>query len=327
MDVLQAALGSALIILVFVDLVQTTLAVNGHGLMSGPLSAGVWRALLGLHRLKRSQGLLCAGGPAIIVLFYVVWFGLLWAGWTLVFASADDSVLQGMTKQPADAGELLYFVGFTIITLGVGDYVPQGDLWQVLTVVASASGFFLVTMIITYVLPVLSAVVHARQLASSIHGLGRSPDQLLQRAWNGRDYSALDSPLQTLTQQIRQLEKQHLAYPVLHYFQSRTRKSNLALAVSSLDDFLSLLLSLAPAEQRPAEAVLGPARDAVDDLLTTLRENFIKPADETPPPPTLPLTGAAGQREVGDAFEPLAQRRRLLLGWVADSGRSWRAED
>lgn len=323
MDALQAVLGVLLIVLVFVDLMQTTLMVSGHGFLSGRLSAGAWRTLLTIHRRRPSHRLLRLGGPLMILLFYVMWFLLLWAGWSLVFASGDGNVVQSPTKQPADLSDLLYFTGFTIITLGVGDYVPHGSLWQILTVAASASGFFLVTMVITYVLPVVSAVVQQRQLASSINGLGGTTQWLLECAWSGRAYSGLNLQLVLLTQQVQLIEKQHLAYPVLHYFHSASRASSSAPAVAALDDFVSTLMLIVPQEQRPPEAVLAPLRVALDDLLATLGSAFISPAQQTPPPPKLPeqlVEHAAGLQV---RFEQVSERRRMLAGWVENMGLPW----
>lgn len=323
MDAVQAALGVALIVIVFADLLQTTLMVSGHGFLSGRLSMLVWRGLLLIHRSRPSHRLLRAGGPLIILLFYLLWFLLLWVGWSLVFASGDPSVVQSVTKKPPDVSDLLYFTGFTIITLGVGDYVPQGDLWQILTVIASVSGFFLVTMVITYVLPVISAVVKQRQLASGINGIGGSTQGLLERAWSGRDFSELNLQLVLLTQQIQEMEKQHLAYPVLHYFHSTSRSSASAPAVAALDDFVSVLLLVVPEEERPTAAVLAPLRAALDELLATLSTAFISPSGEAPPPPVLPERLAGEAPDISHRFEQISERRRLLAGWVADLGLPW----
>lgn len=78
------------------------------------------------------------------------WLLLLWAGWTLVFSASPEAVLQDPEGVPADGWARAYFAGFSVFTLGVGDYVPNGPVWQLLTVVAVVSGLALTTMAITY---------------------------------------------------------------------------------------------------------------------------------------------------------------------------------
>ncbi|XVH33461.1 ion channel (plasmid) [Haloferacaceae archaeon DSL9] len=46
----------------------------------------------------------------------------------------------------------MYFTGYTIFTLGNGDFYPTAANWQVTTVLTSASGLLLITLIVTYVL-------------------------------------------------------------------------------------------------------------------------------------------------------------------------------
>ena len=48
--------------------------------------------------------------------------------------------------------------GFTAFTLGVGDYIPNGQPWEVLTAIAVVSGLGLTTLAIIYLVPVVSAV-------------------------------------------------------------------------------------------------------------------------------------------------------------------------
>ena len=76
--------------------------------------------------------------------------------------------------------------------LGTGDYVPVGGTWEVLSAVASLRGLFVVTLAITYVLSVVSAIAAKRQLAGNVHNLGASPADLVCRAWDGSRFSGLD---------------------------------------------------------------------------------------------------------------------------------------
>ena len=319
-NLLQCVAGIVVLALVFIDVVTTTLTLQGHGPLSGRIGAMVSRSCGWLARMTGVRAFATAAGAASLVSLFAVWLLLVWAGWTLVFASDDGSVVHGVTGAPASLPSLVYYVGFTIITLGTGDYTPNGATWQLLTVVASASGFFVATMVITYALSVLGSLVEQRQLAGFVRSLGMDAGEMLGHAWDGSAYRALDSQLATVASQLQKVEKQLLAYPVLHAFPSPEARSNLALAAATLDDVASVLLLACPPGLRPGDAVLVPLRRAQDALLETLRGGFITAASEDAPLPSLP----AALQPAGDAaLRGLPERRRLLLGWVQQTECSW----
>lgn len=219
-------------------------------------------------------------GPITVLGYAIVWFALLWAGWGLVFASGDETVLRSPAMQPADLSGLLYFVGFTIITLGVGDYVPQGSLWQMLTVIASLSGFFMITMLITYVIALLSAVVNARAFASQVTGLGQTPEAFVVAGWNGGNLHALDLPLNTLASSLAGLSQRYLAYPLLYHYHAIQRSDSPAVALGILDEALTLMRFGIRPEVQPAVAVLETARASVASFLAALPEEESRSAAE-----------------------------------------------
>ena len=110
----------------------------------------------------------------------------------------------------------LYFTGFTVFTLGVGDMVPGQGWWQVATVAATGTGLALVTTSITFLVPVASATAQRRHLASTVAALGGSPHDIVREGWNGSDFSGLVQQLVNLPPTIQMSRQQHLAYPVLH---------------------------------------------------------------------------------------------------------------
>lgn len=327
MSFVSAGVGVVVLVALFADVLRATLTLDGHGFISAHIARLASGGMRLLRRVVGARRALTMTGPAVLVSLFVTWFALLWLGWWLVFASGAGSVVVAATRAPADLLQTAYFVGMTVITLGTGDVVAANVGWQLLSVVAAVSGFFLVTMVITYLLPVLSAVVQARQLASTLHGMGDDVPALLARAWDARReaFVAFDDALVTATQKLRQVEKQHLAYPVLHDFLTPERRDTLALAVARLDDVVSVLLHVAPPPQRPPDSVLLPLRSALDDLLGTLRGAFIYPADDVPPPPSLPPHLQPHAPAWSDAEPALRDRRRTLLGWVRQSGHDWRA--
>lgn len=324
--------GVFLIVFVFVDVFTTTLATHGAGPLTARLTRLAWRLALALHRRLPGHGhrLLSVMGVALLLLALVLWLALLWLGWGLVFLADPDAVVTATTRLPADLTSRAYFVGYALLTLGMGDYVPQGGLWQLLTAVASFTGLFLVTLSITYFLPVVQAAVEKRRLAATIHHLGTAPGVLVRQAWDGQGFEGLGTYLADLAQAISLHTERHLAYPILHYFHSNTLHTALEPALATLDEALLLLAHGVAPQARPAPAVVEPPRRAITHFLETLGHGFIQPAEEAPPPPPLTALQAAGvpvvAMEVFAAAMGLeAPRRCLLRGYVEDGGWRWPA--
>lgn len=116
----------------------------------------------GVRRQRRSSI-----GPVVLLVILATWILLLWTGFLLLFSVDVQSVLNAKTDVPADFWERVYFTGFTISTLSVGDFVPSGAGWRVIAALASLNGLFLMTLAISYLIPVMSAVVGKRQLAAN----------------------------------------------------------------------------------------------------------------------------------------------------------------
>lgn len=309
-------LGLLLIGVTLLDALWTTIAPRGAGPITKRVARGLWALGLSVHRRRSAHGLLTLIGPSLLVVATLVWVAGLWAGWLLVFSAEPETIVASLSKEPASLVERVYYVGFVLFTLGTGDYVPEGGLWQVLSVLASLSGLSVITLAITYVLSVVSAVATKRQLAGSIHSLGQTPSDLVGRAWDGDGFSGLEQQLPAIASALELHTQRHLAYPVLHYFHSADRRTALGPAVAVLDDALLLL----------AEGV-APTRSTIASFLGTLSEAFIEEADMPPPLPDLKGLTEAGIPVVEDGSAETAagasHRRRLLLGLVRDAGWEW----
>ncbi|MFW5972657.1 MAG: ion channel [Bacteroidota bacterium] len=320
-------LGTFLIGLTLLDALWTTVAPRGGGPVTKRLARGMWSAGLAIHRRSGggAHGLLAVLGPLLLATALLGWVVGLWFGWAVIFSSDGASVVTSITREPASFVERIYFTGFVLFTLGTGDYVPVGGGWQVLSNVASLSGLVVVTLSVTYVLSVVTAVVAKRRLAGSIHSLGRSPEELVTRMWDGSGLSGLEQYLPALSSAIELHTQRHLAYPVLHYFHSADQRIALEPALAVLDDALLLLMEGLAPDVRPAPAIVLPARNTIESFLGTLRESFIREAPRAAPPPDLTALENAGIPTVSSesfvaAAAGASQRRKLLLGLVQDSG-------
>lgn len=321
-------LGICLLLLATVDVLVTTLTVKGGGPLTTWISACIWRRSLQIHQWKPNHRLLVMTGRTILVGLPVLWFSLTWLGWTLIFSAVETAVMNTQTDIPASFTERIYFTGYTLSTLGLGDFEPKGAIWQIVTAIASTNGFFLISLCIAYLLPVVSAATQQRQLSLYIAALGGSPDEIISRAWNGKDFGQFDQHLIALTPLVVGISEKYLTYPILHYFHSVDRSRVLAQSLVALDEALTFLLYGVEEEARPDPAALRSARRACSVFLKTLRSAYIDPAPESPPPPCLGLLYRAQiptvkEREFYQGVELISQRRQLLLALLHHDGWTW----
>jgi hypothetical protein len=327
MNAFYLLLGAFLLAITIVDLLWTTLWVDGGaGPLSVRLTTGLWwgmQKLSGMH-----SRLLSIGGPFILMATLLMWIALVWAGWTFVFAGAEEALLGAHDKEPASWVGRFYFVGYAMFTMGNGDFTPNGGFWQVATGLTTSSGMLFVTMGVSYVLSVLSAVVEKRSFARSVTGLGESSEEILETAWNGTNFHTLDLPLNGFSAALSTLADQHKAYPILHYYHSERGNAASGMAVTILDEALTILRRGVPEERRPNAVIVEGVRSSAQDYIRTLNKAFIEPADEPPPLPDLDRLRAAGIPVASDAdFEAavadLTDRRRKLLGMVRADAWHW----
>ena len=136
--------------------------------------------------------------------------------------------------------------------------IPAARRWRLLTAIAAANGFSLVSLTITYLLPIVTAELGRRRLAVYITALGRTPHEILTRAWNGKDFGALPDHLVALTMPFMEVGQGHLAYPVLHVIHSRTRETALAPSAAVLDEAITLFAGVGSRAAAGQGRVLPP---------------------------------------------------------------------
>ncbi|MGY1724392.1 potassium channel family protein [Blastococcus sp. SYSU DS0533] len=332
--VLGVGAGLLLVALVAWDVVTTTFTL-GEG--AGPLTRRVldagWRRLLRLRRESRAgrSRLLSAAGPLLVLATVVLWVALFWLGWSLVFlGSGSVADADADPARPASALDTVYFAGTAISTLGVGDFVATTPTSRVAAAVAAFSGLALMTLAITYLFSVMSAVVERRALATQLHARGESAEEMLLICWEGDRFSpVLTQHLLQLPAQLASVAEQHLAYPVLHFFRSRSTEAAAPVAIARLDDALLLLCSAVAEPVRPPAAAVEPVRRVIGRYLATAAGGRFEVAGaEGPPPPRTDRLAAAGVPLADGAVlrraaERDVERRTGLRCLVEDAGWRW----
>lgn len=320
-------LGILLVATAVLDALWTTLALKSAGPIAGRIAGRLWLVMRFAHGRWAMHRLLSFAGPIIVVATLVTWLLMMWLGWALIFVSDPRSVVGLQTGEPGGWLMQLYFVGFTITTLGVGDVVPTGA-WRIATVLAAASGLVVITLAVTYFAPVVNAVMAGRRLSTFVASMGRSPQQLLINAWADEDLRGLDSYLASVTEMINAHTHVHRGYPIIHYYHSRDPRAAVPLRLAVLDEAVSLMRFAVRPEARPHPMTLHVLEAATSGYLRALRKVYIVPAGEAPPIPDLEPLRDAGiplvpNDEIEKAYEMLAPRRRLLRGLVEHDGWRW----
>jgi Ion channel len=326
---LLGVLGLALLVYALIDVLWTCFLEGGAPVTTRACS-WVAKGLLKCQTRRTSRRLIAKAGLASTVVTVLVWGVSIWTGWTLIFCASRGALVATDTGRPADFTERVYFVGYTIFTLGLGDYKPVGHFYEIITALAAGSGFILFGLALAYLVPVVSAATAKRSLGVTVWTLGKDPGDIIARAWNGADSTALNPHLVSLVPMLAGLGESHLTYPVLHYFHSSKRSSSAAASVAALDEALTILecgLQQGCSLDVPS---LGAAREAITEFLNTLAPALIFPAADSPPTPSLqPLRDLGVPAVEDDLFEAslsaVAERRRMLLALVRNEGWDWDA--
>lgn len=231
--------GFLILILNLFDFFFTTLSGNGSGWMTNGLNNGLSRLITRLGRLKNWSGLLH------LILIFGNWFFWLMLSSFLLLLSQSDFVVNSTTKVPADIVERIYYTGFVLSTLGIGDFVPGTPFARLLTIALSTIGFVMLTTALTYLISVTNAVTKKKNLATFISRMGSTPQELYQYATAGQGMQLFLSSDDDLLQLMNAHANDHLSFPIVHHFLTKNRQRSAAVQVSSLHETLSILLKQA----------------------------------------------------------------------------------
>lgn len=324
-----ALLGISLIGLVTIDVVATNTTKIGEGALTRWWQQGVCRSFFRIYQHWQNRSILVWSGVFIVLGMVLIWILLLWLGWVAIFCSASGAVVDSGTQQPADFWARVYFAGFSISSLGTGDYVPRRAVWQVLTAVASLNGLLLTSLVISFVIPIAEAEAHRRRVALAIFYTGKTGQDLILNTWDCQQQKMLGSLLTILLSDLIELDQKHASFPTLHRFCNYRRKESVTLALATLDEALTIV-ELGMEEASPPQYCV--ARQAISGYLSSSRRAGVQPGQKVPPIPVLDKLRSAKLPIVSDRLwrarlKEIQQRRQHLLSMVEQSGWSWKHID
>ncbi|MGA8853648.1 MAG: potassium channel family protein [Christiangramia sp.] len=277
-------LGVVLYVSIVLDIIQTTLSMRGGGWLTSRFSHLFWKFFLVLSGRNGRSKILTHAGYILLISIVMIWVFLMWTSLVLILFSQPGAIIDSTTMVPANLWQIIYYSGYAISTLGMGDYIASGDVWRVLSSIYSFTGLILLTMSVTYFIPVLSAVIEQRKLGINLSTLGDTPQEIVLNAWNGKDFQRFTDKIEGVANSIIKYSQQHRAYPVIHYFHNNKQKSSVVLQLARLYEALTILAEKIKEDDRPLEQELKPLIIAFENYFETISEvTHITLMDNEPP--------------------------------------------
>ena len=223
---IYTAAGAVLLALIIFDVYATVLHSSArYGPVGESLNRSVWRFARSLaFRLSRANRhrLLNMVGPLLLPLLIVVYIFLLVLAFALVYYPHMPGGFHFGVPHPEPGWvDAVYFSGVTLTTVGYGDIVARGASLRFIALFEAATGLALISLAITYLLTVYTALERKRAVAVSLyHQAGEGADVagfIAHHFVEGRFYGLRDA-LRTVTRDLQGLLESHIDHPVIHYF-------------------------------------------------------------------------------------------------------------
>ena len=324
MEWILIAVGIILICCVAIDILLTTVHCNGAGFIANPVSRSVWKLLFILAGKNGKKKLLNYAGLIVVMSVIIFWILMMHIGFDLIFIANKNSIVTASNKLPTDVSDKIYYVSYTLFTMGNGDFTPASDFYQIITGLCTAFGLFVITLSITYLIPIVSAVVEMRQLSSNIYYMGQNPQEWLNQSWNGYDYKNIENQLQEFNTQLSKHNERHLAYPVLHFFHSTQKKYAAPITIAILNESIIILSEAIPDDKRPNNFQLNLIHKNLENYANTIATQYNFKG--TPPPHNSDLQAIHGTSETvvsKEFYEKYNNRRGIFHKAVLKDGWSW----
>ncbi len=271
-----ALAGSALVAVTLADVFYTVLFPgSGRGPVRKPLSRAVqWVFRRARHlRPARRRQVLAYAGPTEVTVTLVAWFVLLLTGWAAIYLPALGGAItaaQGSTDRTWWTA--LYFSGYNLTTLGLGDLVATSPGYRLLVVGEAATGFMSFTMAISYFISVYGTLTGRKSFALALHersgGTGRG-SVIVTALWEeGPVAAAID--LAAMAAGLREMVQTHTAYPVLSSFHSRRESDDLPRVLLTCCETVTILRTSVDARRHDRPELTGSVLDEIEASATAL---------------------------------------------------------
>jgi hypothetical protein len=223
---LSTLVGLALLLIVVNDVYATILHARARGgLISETINRTLWSATRAIaFRLSRQQRhrLLNSIGPLLLPLLIGVLIVFLVIGFALIyFPHMPASFYVAPEAESPRWIESLYLSGITLTTVGYGDIAPHSVTMRLIALVQAASGFVLISLGVTYLVTVYSALERKRTVALTFYhraDQGADAAGFIAHHFVEDKFYGLDVTMRAATRDIQTLLEAHVEHPIIHYF-------------------------------------------------------------------------------------------------------------
>ena len=312
--------GFVILTLTLYDFFYTTLSGSGTAYLSKNCALLTHKVVLLVDR-KISRRIFKISGMLINLTTLAVWVLLIWLGLFLVYSYNPEAITNSNGRE-ATAVERLYFTGYVLSTLGIGNFKPVSPFFEILTSLFSFFGFVFFSTSMTYLLSVSSAVVNKRSLASSIRTLGSSPIEIVKR-FRKMDSSFCYQQILNLQQMINQFSTYFQAYPVLHFYHNTDEAVSMSTNITKLDEAVSIMLNNPQFSSYHEELQL--LRDSLNQFFKHIKSRFEQKSGSEPDINWYKSRLSEDLLKEGfSQDETLTERRKVLTSLLQNENRSWK---
>lgn len=222
---LEQGLGVLVLLITLLDIFLTVLyARMGTSIIGSRIGRAIWSLFVKAASAfgSRRGAVLSFGGPLILVLMVGVWAFALTLGAALIMhPKLGTSIRTGNGETPTDFVSAMYAGGSSMAIVGASDFKPQSTGMRLLFLFNSLVGMSVISLTLTYLMQVYTALQRRNVLAMNLHFLsGRTGDaaEVLARLGPQGEFSTGSTTIAERAVEMTQAKESHHFYPVLFYF-------------------------------------------------------------------------------------------------------------
>jgi hypothetical protein len=251
LNVLSVAGGVVVILLTLNDIFQSVIVPRATA-RRFRISFYAWRSMWHIWpklawRLFSKDGdkreeFLAIFAPFMLTLLILFWVALLIVG----FGSTFWGMRAGIAPGHASFGQMLYFAGTSLLTVGFGDVVGRSAGPRFVSVLAALAGLLLLSILTAYLFAVFGSFQQRETFVVTLAArAGTPPSGVNLLAIAGYSHTAEDLPLLMIDAQrwAAAVMESHLAYPVLAFFRSSHDDQSWVGTLGTLLDAATLLMT------------------------------------------------------------------------------------
>jgi hypothetical protein len=283
---LEQIAGAVLTVVVLLDIFLTVLyARAGTSLFSHLISRAIWFVFRLVSRpFNRHRGqVLSFCGPVILIVLILVWAAGLALGSALIMHPhlGDGIRASGGGSTPRDFMSALYAAGNSLSFVGSSEFKPQSPVFQAFYLLNSLIGMSVMSLVLTYVMQIYSALKTRNTLGLAIRMLsddtGDAAELIAGLGPQGQFNSGF-SDLSNLASNACEVKEAHHFYPLLFYFRFAEPYYSVSQTATVLLDSVSLMKSGLNDEYSwlKESATVAQCWRAAILLVNTLEEIFLQ---------------------------------------------------